>query len=190
LKTCRREISFVLLPLQLPSIKDSRLFLPKLNISYFLRAVRIPNRNKGVSWVSKYMQTRHDIPLKLINKWVKLIEKYQVLPGKQESNRLLIKPFSLSKTTANSPTSFVSFNCRRKALQMLVGRMRMALRPIRRTHATLQKTHRSQAFQVSPLRPVFFTQRSPRASHEKTHLSCINHLQISFQRNRNHQSME
>lgn len=87
---------------------------------------------------------------------------------------LKITFFYASKNSRNFFSNF--FYYRRKTLQMLVGRMRMAFRKIRWTDATLQKAYRSQAVQVSSLWPMLFAKWSSRTSHEKTHLSYINHL--------------
>lgn len=64
----------------------------------------------------------------------------------------------------------VSFNflfvCRWKTIQMLVGRMRMAICPKWWAHTPLPKTHWSQTIQVSSLWSMFFTFRSFSIAHE------------------------
>lgn len=70
----------------------------------------------------------------------------------------------------NSSANVVSFlfPCRRKAVQVFMGGLRVALRAFGRADASLPEAHGVQALQVQLLRPLLFPLGPPGAAHEAT----------------------
>lgn len=60
------------------------------------------------------------------------------------------------------------FCCRRKAIQVLVGGVRLALRPFWRANAPLQEAHGGQTFPVRRMQPLLLPIGPPGPPHEKT----------------------
>lgn len=56
--------------------------------------------------------------------------------------------------------------CRREAVPMHMGELRLALRSIRRAHQTLPETHRGQTLQVHRLQPLLLTLGPFGSAHE------------------------
>lgn len=56
--------------------------------------------------------------------------------------------------------------CRREAIPMHMGQLRLALRSIRRAHQTLPETHRGQTLQVHRLQPLLLTLGPFGSAHE------------------------
>lgn len=74
---------------------------------------------------------------------------------------------------------------RGKALQVFVGGLRVALRPLRRVDTSLSEAHRVQALQVQLLWPLFFPLGPLGAAHEATPVttntpSLVQRLLLSF----------
>lgn len=88
----------------------------------------------------------------------------------QMRNRMIapITNLWVYKTISNSFTFCVLH--RWKTVQMLVGRMRMAVRSQRRVDASLSKAHRGQAIQMSSLWSLLLTFRSFGIAHETARL--------------------
>lgn len=63
-------------------------------------------------------------------------------------------------------TSSLPLFCRREALPLYMGKLRLAFRPIGRAHQTLPETHRSQTLQMCRLQPLLLTLRPPGPAHE------------------------
>ena len=61
--------------------------------------------------------------------------------------------------------------CRRKTIQVYVGRLRMEVCKIRWTNTPLQKAHRSQTIQMYSLRAMLLAIRPSRPSHEAPSLT-------------------
>ncbi|XP_076170744.1 uncharacterized protein LOC143148348 isoform X4 [Ptiloglossa arizonensis] len=56
----------------------------------------------------------------------------------------------------------------REAVQVQLGRLRVAIRALRRADAPLSQAHRRETVQVPALRPMLLAQRSPSPPHEET----------------------
>lgn len=61
--------------------------------------------------------------------------------------------------------------CRREALPLQLGRLRLEVCALRRTHAPLPQAHGSPAVPVPPVRPCLLTLRPPGATHEAAHVA-------------------
>lgn len=59
-----------------------------------------------------------------------------------------------------------SLSCRREALPLHVGQLRLAFRPIGRADPTLQEAHRSEAVQVRGVQPLLLALGPPGPAHE------------------------
>lgn len=79
--------------------------------------------------------------------------------------------FQIVNTRFNDRICLYDF--RWEAVQMLLGGLRVAIRPKRRTYAALQETHRRQTVQVSPLRAMFLPIRSSGTPYEATRLVAV-----------------